>query len=412
MHGIQDTNTHVFPIQKKQDTLSFIDLAIALIDIGNGTGVTKLGSTFNNGWLTATVVSTAFALITGFSFYIQFCAFAKVQEGSFDSCCYKLFGKFGATIFCIVSIIPEVIVVYFYMTFCQSSIRAIILSFLPNVNTKYIHPLLIDSLILVFVFIPCTFSTTASSFKHISRIKFLIILFLIVAVVFLFTKKVQKVGFDPNKEIVISIPTIQSISACISTYATAYLIQPISFPSIGNLERSTWPRIVAMIFLVIGVQWFANELFGLLEYFTLYSRNKGDVFFNYFDTPFAVVANIALFVMMILSSVILTYPVRNVIIHVCVPNRKGRDKVMWAFLAIAIYIIFMYLTQAPSDLPVTILSFLLDVLAPFIMLTQPAIMYLYACGKSSIFLFVMSIILALVGIAFSVFFFAKFFIAL
>lgn len=405
-----DSNTHVFPLHRKCNTLSFIDLAICLIDIGIGTGVTKLGSTFNNGWLTATIVSTVLALITAFSLYIEILAFAKVKEGSFDGCCFILFGRVTATILSLISIISEFVVVYFYMIFCQSSVKAIILKISPNANEIFIQPLFVNVIIFCVIFIPLTIPTDASFFKHVTRIKFIIILFLVCAVIYLFVKKVQNEGFDPNNEMKMTTPGYSSITACVSTYATAYLIQPISFPSVGNIQNPTWPRLVALIFVVIGMQWLINEALGLLEYFTLYGRNKGDVFFNYFDSSFAYIANIALCAMMILSNVILTYPIRNVIIHACVPSRKDREKSMWSFFAIVLYIIFMYLTQISLDSLTNIFSLLLDVFSPFIMYTEPAIIYLKANGKSSMFLFVSSIILAVFGVALSVFFFVKFFV--
>ena len=372
--------------------------------------MTKLGPSYKCGWISASIINTLFAILSWASVFLLFRVFVKVGQGSSEGCALKLMPGTLGVAFSLFSVIPYILCLCFYLSFCQKSIQSLITYYLPDVNPIYVHPYVLLFAIFFIVYLPFSLVTKVKTLCWVSRIKFTCILILASITVVLLVRTVKKDGFDPNHQMVTIGSDASTYTSCIASYSTAYLFQPISYPSISNLVNATEKRVNIVLFGTIILIWFLYFVFGLMEYFTLFDLNTGDVFFNYFDNdPIVVIAKCVLSFMMILSIVILSNPSRNVVMLSIVPQRKGKSTTVWIWLSILLFFVVLCLSQA-GDMATLIIAMIVDFTAPLNMLTQPAIQYLLACRGDSSFLNVVAFIVGLLGVALTVFLFVQYFI--
>ena len=395
----------LFDGKTRGQSMGFIDLTLFFVCMAIGTGITKLGPAFNAGWVVATISNTLFALITGFSNYLMFLAFIKTKNGGFEGCTLSLMNYKVGVVFSIFGVIPFLSCVFFYFRFCQTTIKSLIEYFVPTVNFMIAHEITISLILFTLIFVPLSMIMKVGKFVHISRMKFVLLLIMGVMVTLIFYNKYKTIGFDPNNELKAVNIDKTTLLNCLNAFTTAYLMQPISFPSISNLNRATGRRIKWITFTSIFVIWIFYSVFGFLEYFTLFNSNPGGVFFSLFPNNNSVIilSKCVMSLSMIVSIVIVTNPIRNVIMLTIVPSKKGRSKSIWVWISYIIFIAITFLTQS-GEFVTNIITFICDVTGPLAVATQPSILYLLACWKDNRFFDILAMLLSLLGIVLAIIF--------
>ena len=372
-----DKGLMLFPQTRTQ--MSQYQMIIHYSAVAIGTGVLKLGSSFNCGFVLAMIINTFFAVTTYFSLelMVECCAATKTATTS-EVVAVGISERFSLP-FSFVNSAPMLICSVFYIQFIQGSVADIIASY--NVSVGFWDdPLLIAIYLFVLIIGP---SLVFRNVKHIfvlSLFKFICILFLMVVVIYYFTQFYFDSGFDPNKQLETFKFDSTTIS-CILTFATSYLIQPVAVPGIDSLKLGTKKSINQMFLNTIIFVYLIYTVFGLFEYFTLFDSNTGELITTYYPNNWMrQTANILLCLMMCVSVVLVINAPKQVIIKSIAPGKKKIELTTWFFVGFCIYVSSFILTIA-NDIIQTILSFCLDLTAPLSLYLYPSILYFLVCKK-------------------------------
>ena len=180
----------IFP--KTRTQMERYQMMIHYSAVAIGTGVLKLGSSFQSGFVLAMIINTFFAVTTYFSLalMVEACVATKSATNS-EVVAVAISDKFSLP-FSFINSSTMLICIVFYIQFIQSSVADILNSYNTNIGI-WEDPLLIAIYLFVIFIGPSLVLRNVRHIYVLSLFKFICIAILLVIVIYFFSKVMKTI---------------------------------------------------------------------------------------------------------------------------------------------------------------------------------------------------------------------------
>ena len=367
-------NKEIVVYHRSKSQIGSLQLIIHYASLAIGTGVMKLGPAFQTGYIFAVLINTIFAITTYWSLHLMIDACTSVKCKSSTEAFSKHISPKLSIVFAIADSLAMYTILITFIKFIQSSVIDLFETFHVTIGL-YLDNYLIAIYLFVIFIGPTLLLRNYKNITIISLLKFILIIVMLIIVIYHFIYFDIKYGFDPKDEIKVFSFNSQTLS-CLSTFATAYLLQPIAAPGISSLKDGTRTSILKSFKIIIFAVYMLYNIFGLFEYFTLFDSNTGGIITSYYPDSWArKVANIVLVVMMCFSVILVINPVRYCLIKSISSEKDTIDFTTWVLIGTCLYISAFILTKA-SETFTLIVDTITDIFAQICLYMIPSGLFL------------------------------------
>lgn len=391
-------NNPVIPLFKlTQSQLSPFEIIIIFLKISIGTGMISLGSKYTCGLITTTLVSTFVVLVNFYSLFLFVKVSWKTKESSFEDMWDVLFGHATVFIPCFCIVASYGAFLTYYLDFTISIIQQFISDNFPNTNRFLSHQFTLFWLVFLFVLFPSIFLKKLKTTFYICSIGLIFACIILFSSFYWLFQEINVNGFNANNELVLWKFDSSVIQTLVSL-STAYIYFPITYPGLKHIKRLSISNSSWLFGIILIILYIFYSLMGISSYLTLYNRNEGGVFIDYFPkSPVKIVAQISLICLLICTIPLGFNHSRYALISVMSFRDKLIDFDWWVigFFYICIFSLLLFFQGLLLD----IAYYFLDFSSILFLFFFPPIYYLKAYGlKDNYFHTICSFLFIIAGI--------------
>lgn len=375
-----------------------------------GSGVLKLGSTFNSGIIFTHILNIFIAFVSVYSIKLYILAAARYREGTFEEIWSVAFSRKTIIIPAFCSILSSFTNVMSYLSFLQNSFSQIISMIIllidenaqETVDLIQRYNLLYGIAIIIIFCVPICIS---SDIRHIAILSIISLIFfgcVFIYVISRFVEIVHRDGFNADNRLKL-FDLKDHISSSISSLVYAYLFYPFAWPSLRHSNNPTVKNLSKTFYLAIFITYIIYSIMGTFSYLTFYDSNTGGIILDYypFDTKtnqvLMLISHVCTFIYIMFTIPVVLNPSRFVILNLISKKDTFPDEI-WSLIGITISIISFLLANLPDDVS-DIIFMIADILSLSLLFFFPPILYLKGFGLSNKWHFCGAIGEILLGIA-------------
>lgn len=279
------------PSLDKCDQITDVGFIFLVLNAIIGTGVLSFGEKFRNGVILSLIIN---GLSLALNFGAQWLLFRCVQMTacySYEEIWHAAYGRRSRIIpaTCLLILCFGIVQIFFNLLVSQFG-TLINVTLKINNKTTYHNSFFILFLVWLVCVVPFCFVRRMKVLVIPSIVAMVAVLFLLIYIIYLFAgqHRYNNYVFDPAKQMkwVANV----DLGKMIQAFLFGYTYAPLVFPSVLTVRphregELSFRCVLRNTGIALGISFCLYELFGLLEYFTLFDLNTGASYLSYFRNP-------------------------------------------------------------------------------------------------------------------------------
>lgn len=366
--------------------LSTADMIMCFLNSAIGIGVLKLGSVFAAGYGFAIILLILFAVLAYFSMYLFLASASIYRQSTFEEIWISAFGQKTVIIPAACSILSSLTNAIRYTHFAQKSL-IVMISHVFKLISKDLsgiltqiesHSFLIGLFVIIFYYLPISFSLQLSFITRISYwcgfVSLLFALYIIIRFAFI----CKKHGFDPANQF--TWFEVKNVPGAISSTMFAYLLYPLSYPGLRHAKVPTFEHLNKMFIITMISLFFIYTFLGSFDYFTFFGEDSNQIILDFYpkDTrteKILIVAGTVLSLIVVSCTTPLCISAIRYVILTSIHQNSSFPADIWVFIGIGFSLISLALANMSDDIQ-DIFSLIGEIMGSILQYILPSLLYL------------------------------------